>query len=416
MRTLFRKLTQIGWSFPIIVALTALCITSVMVIMSATSTNEMLRDAPATQFRYFLLGFGAYLVLGLTPYQFLVRVSPLLYLVGVALLVACFVPGLRYQVYGAHSWLKIGPIRFEPSEFVKLAYILAMAWFLRFRELEIKNLSTILFAILITAVPFILILKQPALGSASVFFPICFAMLFVAGARPIYLLIPLSAVAGLICFSYYWFHVWGKGGTAMVFQHEVTFLKPFQVERIRIFFDPELDPKGSGWQVSQSMIAIGSGGSTGKVDISPRTISDQFLLAIGVNGMEGKGWGGGTQTALGYLPKNTSYNDLIFSVVGELFGFRGGAFLIICEGTVLLWCIWVASRARDKVGAMVAVGVMAMLFTHIFVNIGMTIQVVPITGIPLPFMSYGGTFLVACLAAMGLVQSVWVHRINFQRA
>ena len=132
--------------------------------------------------------------------------------------------------------------------------------------------------------------------------------------------------------------------------------------------------------------------------------------------MEGKGWGGGTQTALGYLPKNTSYNDLIFSVVGELFGFRGGAFLIICEGTVLLWCIWVASRARDKVGAMVAVGVMAMLFTHIFVNIGMTIQVVPITGIPLPFMSYGGTFLVACLAAMGLVQSVWVHRINFQRA
>jgi len=118
---------------------------------------------------------------------------------------------------------------------------------------------------------------------------------------------------------------------------------------------------------------------------------------------------------LGYLPRNTSYNDLIFSVVGEEEGFRGGAALIICEGTVLLWCLWVAARARDKVGAMVAVGVMAMLFTHIFVNIGMTIQLVPITGIPLPFVSYGGTFLIACLAAMGLVQSVWVHRKNFER-
>jgi len=122
-----------------------------------------------------------------------------------------------------------------------------------------------------------------------------------------------------------------------------------------------------------------------------------------------------TQTALGYLPKNTSYNDLIFSVVGELFGFRGGAVLIICEGTVLLWCLWVAVHARDKTGALLAVGVMTMLFTHIFVNIGMTIQVVPITGIPLPFVSYGGTFLIACLAAMGLVQSVWVHRKNFER-
>jgi len=118
---------------------------------------------------------------------------------------------------------------------------------------------------------------------------------------------------------------------------------------------------------------------------------------------------------LGYLPKNTSYNDLIFPVVGEISGFRGASTLIIFEGTVLLWCLFVAARARDKIGALVAVGVMMMLFTHVFVNIGMTIQLVPITGIPLPFVSYGGTFLVACLAAMGLVQSVWVHRKNFER-
>jgi rod shape determining protein RodA len=168
-------------------------------------------------------------------------------------------------------------------------------------------------------------------------------------------------------------------------------MKSFQVDRIKSFFDPSLDPKNKSWQVDQSMIAIGSGG------------------------MHGKGWRGGTETMLGYLPKNTSYNDLIFPVVGEAFGFLGAAALIIGEGTVLLWCLWVAARARDKIGALVAVGVMTMLFTHIFVNIGMTIQLVPITGIPLPFVSYGGTFLVACLAAMGLVQSVWVHRKNFER-
>jgi rod shape determining protein RodA len=121
------------------------------------------------------------------------------------------------------------------------------------------------------------------------------------------------------------------------------------------------------------------------------------------------------ETALGFLPKAATYNDLIFPVVGEDFGFRGGALLIIFEGTVLLWCLFVAARARDKIGALLAVGVMTMLFTHIFVNIGMNIQLVPITGIPLPFVSYGGTFLVACLAAMGLVQSVWVHRKNFER-
>ena len=158
------------------------------------------------------------------------------------------------------------------------------------------------------------------------------------------------------------------------------------------FFEPSHDRRGSGYQADQSGIAIGSGG------------------------MYGKGWGQGTETALGYLPKTTSYNDLIFSVVGEIFGFRGGATLICCEGAILLWCVWVASRAREKVGALLAIGVMTMLFTHVFVNVGMTIQVVPITGIPLPFVSYGGTFVIACLTAMGLVQSVWVHRKNLERA
>ena len=391
MRTLFRKLGQVGWSFPIILALLALCIASLFAITSATYGNDALKDAAATQTRYIVVGFIVYLAVALTPYHILVRASPILYAVGVCLLVACFIPHVGKKTFGAYSWIKIGPLGFEPAEFAKLTYILGLAWFLRVRENRIQSVSTVLMALAIAAVPFALVLKQPALGTASVFFPVCFAMLFCAGARPHHLLIPLALVALLTAFSYYWFHIWDRPGYITVFNRQVTFLKDFQVKRIKIFFDPSLDAKGAGWQIDQSMIALGSGG------------------------MNGKGWRQGVETELGYLPKNTSYNDLIFPVVGEAFGYIGAAALIIGEGTVLLWCLFVAARARDKIGALVAVGVMTMLFTHIFVNIGMTIQLVPITGIPLPFVSYGGTFLVACLAAMGLVQSVWVHRKNFER-
>ena len=382
MRTLFRKLGQIGWSFPIILALLALCIASIFAIASATYSNPALQDTPHIQVWYILAGFVVYLVVALTPYQVFVRASPILYAVGICLLIACFIPHIGRSGHGANSWIKIGRIGFEPAEFAKLAYILAMAWFLRVRENHIQKLSTVLMALVITAIPFILIKEQPAFGTASVFFPVCFAMLFVAGTRVHYIVLPLVLVGSFTVLTYYWVHVWDK---------PVPFMKSFQVDRIKSFFDPSLDPKNKSWQADQSMIAIGSGG------------------------MDGKGWRQGTETVLGYLPKNTSYNDLIFPVVGEDFGFRGGALLIIFEGTVLLWCLWVAARARDKIGALLAVGIMTMLFTHIFVNIGMTIQLVPITGIPLPFVSYGGTFLVACLAAMGLVQSVWVHRKNFER-
>ena len=382
MRIMFRKLGQVGWSFPIILALGALCVASVFAITSATYNNDALKNAPVQQVYFIVAGFIIFFVAALTPYQALIRISPILYAIGIFLLIACFIPGLGKRTYGAHSWVRLGPIGFEPAEFVKLAYILAMAWFLRVRENQIQSIYTVLMAIVFTAIPFLLIKAQPAFGTASVFFPICFAMLFAAGTRVHFLLIPLVLAASLTVLTYYWVHVWDK---------PVPFMKPFQVDRIKSFFDPSLDPKNKSWQVDQAMIAIGSGG------------------------LYGKGWRQGVETELGFLPKNTSYNDLIFPVVAEDFGFLGAAALIIGEGTVLLWCWWVAARARDKIGALVAVGVMTMLFTHIFVNIGMTIQLVPITGIPLPFVSYGGTFLVACLAAMGLVQSVWVHRKNFDR-
>jgi rod shape determining protein RodA len=383
MRVLLRKLGGLAVSFPLLLVVLALCVASYFAISSATYLNEKLQDAPVSQVKYDIAGLIVFLVLALTPYQLFLRAGPYLYAVGVVLLVAVFIPHIGRKAYNAYSWIKVGPVGFEPTEFAKIAYILFLAWFLQVRERKIENFSTVVMAWAFTAVPFLLILKQPALGSASVFFPVCFCMLFAAGARLRYIVLPLLAVAGLITLTYYWVHVWNK---------PVPGLKGFQEKRVQIFFDPKLDPKGAGWQSTQSGIAIGSGG------------------------MHGKGWRQGTQTVLGYLPRNTSYNDLIFSVLGEEFGFLGGAAIITGEGLVLLWCVWVAARARDKVGSLLAVGVMTMLFTHVFVNIGMTIQVVPITGIPLPFISYGGTFVIACLAAVGLVQSVWVHRKNLERA
>jgi len=382
MRTLLRKLTGIGSSLPILLVLAGLCIAGVFIIMSATYTNETLKDAYSSQFKFLLIGGVIYMALALTPYQLLVRISPILYGISILLLVGVFIPHIGKKVYNAYSWIHIGGVGFEPAEFAKLTFILALAWLLHIRESKIQHLSTVLLALFFTVIPFLLIKKQPALGTGAVFFPICFLMLFAAGARMRYVVLPLLVVGAGLVFAYYWIQVWNK---------PVPFLKPFEVARIKIFFDPSLDPKGAGWQIDQSMIAVGSGG------------------------MKGQGWMQGTEAVLGYLPKNTSYNDLIFPVAAEEFGFRGAAALITCEGIVLLWCLWVAARARDKVGALVAVGVMAMLFTHVFVNIGMTIHLVPITGIPLPFISYGGTFVIACLAAIGLVQSVWVHRKNFDR-
>jgi rod shape determining protein RodA len=382
MRIFLRKLIQVGWSFPIIMALLALCVVSIFAITSATSNNDPLKTAPTSQVAYIIVGFIFYFALAFTPYRWFVQISPTLYVVGICLLIACYIPHLGRTGHGAKSWVKVGPLGFEPAEFAKLAFVLAMAWFLRVRENNIQSFSTVLLAWIFTAIPFALVLKQPALGTASVFFPVCFAMLWAAGARPHHLIIPLALVGSVVVLSYYWVHVWDR---------PVPFLKPFQVDRIKVFFDPSLDRRNTGYQADQAMIALGSGG------------------------MDGKGWRKGVETELGYLPKGAVDNDLIFPVVGEDFGFRGAAALIIAEGTVLLWCWWVAASARDKIGALVAVGVMTMLFTHVFVNIGMTIQLVPITGIPLPFVSYGGTFLIVCLAALGLVQSVWVHRINFER-
>jgi rod shape determining protein RodA len=294
---------------------------------------------------------------------------------GIFLLLVVLVFGR--EVNGAKSWLRFGPVGFQPAEVMKLAFLVGSTALLVALREKIQKFRTILALVGLAMIPVLLILKQPDLGSAAVFLPMCFGLLFAGGARLRFLLIPVGlGLAGVLAI-YLWVGHLGK---------ELPFLKTYQNNRIRTFFDPNLDPLGAGWTIRQSIIAIGSGGFTGK----------GFLR--------------GDQNLYGFLPKNIAYNDFIFSVLGEEWGFLGGALLILGQAALLLCIAWIGLRASDFEGRLLAGGVLGMLFTHFFINVGMTIKVVPITGIPLPFVSYGGTFLAVCMAAMGLMQSIWRQR------
>ncbi|CAB4244205.1 Rod shape-determining protein rodA [Methylacidimicrobium sp. AP8] len=367
------KVTRFDWSLPLVAA--ALAAFGIVVVYSATYSSESqdFRNAAFSQAAWFLIGMAAFFVLSFIDYRVWVKWGWLFFLASLPALAVVLMIG--QTVNGAKSWLHFGPISVEPADFTKISFVLLGAWWV-----DRTNHRGLLFAAPLVAamlVPMILVLKQPALGSAGVFLPLCFAILFVGGLKMRYVLLGLLGLLGVLAYAYI-----GVGKLGW----DIPGLKPYQMNRIRTFFDPTLDPLGAGWTINQSLIAIGSGG------------------------FSGKGYLKGTQNMLGFLPKNISYTDFIFSVVGEEWGFLGGAAVIAGECLLLLLCLRIAFGAREAAGRALAVGIATILFTHIFVNVGMTIKVVPITGIPLPFISYGGTFLITCLAGLGLVESVWIHR------
>jgi rod shape determining protein RodA len=212
-----------------------------------------------------------------------------------------------------------------------------------------------------------LILAQPDFGSAMVLAPICFALLFVAGARLKHLALVIAL--GLVLAPAAW-----------------SQLKPYQKDRLTVFLHPSRDPLGAGWNLNQSLIAVGSGG------------------------WSGKGFLQGTQNQLGYMPRTVTPNDFLFSVIAEEKGFVGSLIVVGCYAVVLFSGLRVAANARDRLGTMLATGVVAMLFFHVFINVGMTVGLMPITGLPLPLLSYGGSFVLATMGALGLLQNIWIHR------
>jgi rod shape determining protein RodA len=357
-----RKLGVAHWPLMILVLL--LGVFGIFAIYSATWMRE--QDFWNRQLVWLLVGLAVCVVVSLTDYQWVRSGALPLYIAGLlGLLITHF---FGETVYGARSWLDLGFMNFQPSQLAILAAIMVMALFLSDYESMPPPLRIALCGV-IAAAPWVLILIQPDLGSSLVWLPVIVAMLYAAR-------IPARFLITLILLA-----------LAMIPLMVNFGLRPYQRQRIITFLDPDLDPRGAGWTINQSLTAIGSGGWDGKGFKAPNTLNE-----------------------LGFLPSTIVHNDFIFSVIGEQHGFIGGFLLLLAFMLLCGFGLYIALRAKDDFGRLLAVGLTTLLFTHTFMNIGMTIGVTPITGLPLPLVSYGGSFLLTVLLSIGILNSIWIHR------
>ena len=324
------------------------------------------------QIRWATLGALLATVLAAVDYRFWIRSAWWLYLATLGLLALVLVMGTK--VYGAYRWLNVFGVLVQPSEFAKVTLVVLLARVLGGGALAPRSFGTLAVGLLLMALPFGLILVEPDLGTAAVLVPTTAIMLFAAGAAFRYL-------AGLALL--------GAGGIGLALSPVGHFLlSDYQHERILTFLDPSRDPLGSGWNALQSAIAVGSGG------------------------FWGKGYLNGSQNVLGFLPRTVAPTDFIFPVLAEETGFIGASALLLVFAFLLMRYLRTAWTAGDPTGSLLATGIAGLLFCHVFVNVGMTIGLLPITGLPLPFVSSGGSFMVSTLAGFGLVQSVHVRRMR----
>ena len=318
------------------------------------------------------LGAGIALMLAAADYRFWIRHAWWIFLGSLVLLGLVLAMGMK--VYGAYRWLDLFGIPVQPSEFAKVALVLVLARVLGGGALAPRSFGNVAVTLVLTALPFLLILVEPDLGTAAVLLPTAVCMLFAAGA-PLWCFLTLALL--------------GAGGLAVVLSPLARFvLTGYQQERIATFLEPGRDPLGSGWNALQAAIAVGSGG------------------------FSGKGFLNGTQSALGFLPRTVSPTDFIFPVIAEETGFIGASLLLLVFAFLLTRYLRTAWTAGDPAGSLLATGIAGLLFCHVFVNVGMTIGLLPITGLPLPFVSSGGSFMLSTLAGFGLVQSVHVRRMR----
>lgn len=319
-----------------------------------------------------VLGFIMIGLLLKVDYKEFAKYSKFIYVINLLLLASVLVLGNEQN--GAKSWIPLGPFYLQPAEFAKIAIIVTFAVYLSGREGKLNRFVDLLPTFAFFGLPMILIMLQPDLGSTLVFIAIYFGMLFVAGARPKNLLILIMIGVLLV----------GGVLTAQIKFGMTKPLKPYQLDRLTIFVDPYKDPRGAGYHVIQSQVALGSGG------------------------LWGKGLYKGTQTQLNFLPEQR--NDFIFSVVGEETGFIGSAALMLLFYIFIYRCVKIAMSSKDQVGTLVAAGFISMMVFHLLINIGMAAGIMPITGIPLPFFSYGGSSMLANMIGVGLLLNIYLRR------
>ncbi len=390
---------------PLLVASVLLALIGIAFVFSAT-TNAVMEAKEGLYMKQFIwLGValaGAALVAAL-PYRIYEgKTSYLLYGIGILLLVLTLFVG--HVGLGAQRWLGWGALKFQPSELAKVATVIVLATILSARKTDLTKVRTLVKPCLLAAIPFALVLKQPDLGTSVAFLMILVTMLFWAGLPPLYLFLLVTPLIN-IALSFF-LPVWilfaailafvlyrsrlrlmpilvvvainlAVGiATPQVWNH----LEPYQRQRVVTFLDPNGDPYGAGYQIIQSKIAIGSGQ------------------------MWGKGFLQGTQKGLAFLPEQ--HTDFIYSVVGEETGFLGASVVALLYLTLLLRGVKVAHHARNRFGSLVAIGMTSIFLYHILVNICMTVGLAPVTGLPLPLLSYGGTSLLTSFLQIGLIQNV----------
>jgi rod shape determining protein RodA len=336
--------------------------------------KELLKQKWFMQIIWAGVGLGCYAVAAAFDYRNFKQLHWWLYGGTVFLLLLVF---LFPEKNNAHRWIPLPGIDLQPSEFAKIAVVLTLAAVLSDPATEIDRILTFFWAFLLMAIPFFLIVIEPDLGTSMVLVPITLVLLFCAGTpiKPIVLLV-VTGITGLVVIA-----VWLR-----FFPDTCPFLTEYQKSRVLVYLNVNQDPLGAGWNKLQSQIAVGSGG------------------------LFGKGYLKGTQNMLGFLPTTVAPTDFIYSVVAEETGFVGGGVLLALYTIVTVRCMRAAVLARDLFGRLLAAGIGVLLFSHTFINIAMTIGLMPITGLPLPLMSYGGSFMVATMGALGLVQSVYLRR------
>ena len=358
------------YDWPMAAAVLGLMIIGTAFIFSATENQPPLRDAYWLQVLWYVLGVGAAAAACYFEYGSLARWSALFYWSAMVMLLAVYAIGAAH--HGAKRWL----FGLQPSEFAKIAFILWLANYLSRPQVELRRGKTFLAVLGYTLLPFILVYKEPDLGSALVFLAISLAMMFAAGV-PNRLLAGLVGGAGLLLIL----------GVALILYAPPNFkiVEPYQKDRVLTFFGRG-EKKGTSYNVDQALIAVGSGGWTGK------------------------GWRQGTQHGLGFLPTAGAHNDFIFSVIAEEEGFVGSVVVLTLYTVLLFSGIKIASQARDRLGRIMAMGVVTLLFSHVFINIGMNIRLMPVAGIPLPLLSYGGSSVICSLIAIGILHNIHIYR------
>jgi rod shape determining protein RodA len=311
------------------------------------------------------VGLVGLLVVVSVDYRNLVRFAPVLYAVGLGLLLSVFMLGRT--VSGARRWIHLGPFTVQPSELFKLIFIITLAWALTSARGERLSRGALIGTFVLLGLPFLLVVRQPDLGTALVLVPVLGAILVGIGLRARVLgALVLAAVAAM---PLAWFA-----------------LKPYQRDRLLVYLDPFRDPLGTAYNVIQAKIAIGSG---------------QLL---------GKGVGGATQSRLSFLPER--HTDFIFAVFAEMWGFLGCLVLIVAYVLLVLRGFEIAAGTRETRGRILALGVTTVFAAQILINIGMVTGLLPIVGIPLPFMSYGGSSMVVSLTALGLLLSIRMRQFH----